>query len=314
MTMPVATSWWEVEVECLPMLEEMTFWRLQELDCRSTATVYGDGWVRITAYAPQGQYGVQHWEALQGLLREDAREAALPPPRVRWQELDSQDWSEHWKRHWQAQPVGERFLIQPAWLPVHNPEHRLVLRLDPGFAFGTGSHPTTQLCLESLEMRLDPRWGPTDLVIADIGCGSGILAIGALLLGAKRVYAVDTDPLAIGATRQNQSLNQIEGERLVVEQGSLSRLAELLTQPLDGFVCNILAETIVDMTPRFRMLAHTKTWGILSGIIQEQLAAVTQVLEEHGWMVGALRQSQDWCCLNIRPDPDYTGTTNSVIQ
>ncbi|MEN9216974.1 MAG: 50S ribosomal protein L11 methyltransferase, partial [Gloeomargarita sp. HHBFW_bins_162] len=296
------------------MLEEMAFWRLQELDCRSTATVYGGDWVRITAYAPQAQYQVHHWEALAGLLREDAREAALPIPRVRWQTIPGQDWSEHWKRHWQPQPVGERFLIQPAWLPVHNPENRLVLRLDPGFAFGTGSHPTTQLCLEALEMRLDARWGATDFIMADIGCGSGILAIGALLLGAKQVYAVDIDPLAIAATRQNQSLNQIEGERLVVEQGSLSRLAELLPQPLDGFVCNILAETIMDMAPRLRMLSHHKTWGILSGIIHEQLEAVTEALEREGWTIAALRQSQNWCCLHIRPDPDYTGTTNSVIQ
>jgi ribosomal protein L11 methyltransferase len=313
MTIPTATSWWEVAIECPPLLEEMAFWRLQELDCRSTATVYGDGWVRITAYVPYTQYDVQQWEALQELLREDAREAALPAPRVRWQELASQDWWEHWKRHWQPQPVGERFLIQPAWLPVQNPENRLVLRLDPGFAFGTGSHPTTQLCLEALEMRLDARWGATDVVMADIGCGSGILAIGALLLGAKRVYAVDTDALAVAATRQNQSLNQIEGERLVVEQGSLSRLAELLPQPLDGFVCNIGAETILDMTPRLRTIAHAKTWGILSGITQEQLAAVTQGLEAQGWLIGALRQSHDWCCLHIRPDPDYAGTPSSAI-
>ncbi|MEN9245017.1 MAG: 50S ribosomal protein L11 methyltransferase [Gloeomargarita sp. DG02_5_bins_242] len=314
MTIPTATAWWEVEIECLPLLEEMAFWRLQELDCRSTATVYGAERVRITAYAPQDQYRSHHWEALLALLQEDAREAALPAPQVRWQVVAGQDWSEHWKRHWQPQPVGERFLIQPAWLPVQNPENRLVLRLDPGFAFGTGSHPTTQLCLESLEMRLDSRWGATDVVVADIGCGSGILAIAALLLGAKRVYAVDTDPLAIGATRQNQALNQIEGERLVVEQGSLSRLAELLTQPLDGFVCNILAETIIDLMPRFRMLTHAKTWGILSGLIHDQLPAVTEALEAQGWIIGALRQRQDWCCLNIRPDPDYTGTINSVIQ
>ena len=309
MAIPAMTSWWQVDIECPPLLEEMAFWRLQELDCRSTATVYGDGWVRIPAYAPQDQYNVQHWEALQGLLREDAQAAALPAPQVRWQALTSQDWWEYWKRHWQPQPVGERFLIQPAWLPVQNPQQRLVLRLDPGFAFGTGSHPTTQLCLEALEMRLDPRWTtPGEVVMADIGCGSGILAIGALLLGAKRVYAVDTDALAVAATRQNQSLNQIAGERLVVEQGSLLRLAELVSQPLDGFVCNIGAETIIEMAPHWRRLAHAKTWGIVSGITQEQLAAVTQALAEQGWMVGALRQSQNWCCVHIRPDPDYQGS------
>ncbi|MCS6782366.1 MAG: 50S ribosomal protein L11 methyltransferase [Gloeomargarita sp. SKYBB_i_bin120] len=314
MTVPSPTAWWEVIIECAPPLEEMVFWRLQELDCRSTATTYGPDGVRVTAYAPQTQYHPQHWEALQGLLQEDAREVSQPPPQVRWQLMDSQDWSAHWKRHWQPQPVGERLLIQPAWLPVHNPENRLVLRLDPGFAFGTGSHPTTRLCLEALEMRLDKRWGSTDLVIADIGCGSGILAIGAVLLGAKQVYAVDIDPLAIATTRQNQALNQIKGEQLVVEQGSLARLAELLSQPLDGFVCNISAETLIAMAPHWRMVSHAKTWGLLSGFIGEQLDAVTKAVSDQGWMVAAVRQSQEWCCLHIRPDPDYTGGITPVVQ
>ncbi|MCS7226726.1 MAG: 50S ribosomal protein L11 methyltransferase [Gloeomargarita sp. SKYB31] len=314
MTVPATTAWWEVRIECVPPLEEMVFWRLQELDCRSTATTYESDTVRITAYAPQEQYNTQHWETLSRLLQEDAREGNLPIPQVQWQLIDSQDWSAHWKRHWQPQPVGERLLIQPAWLPIHNPDNRLVLRLDPGFAFGTGSHPTTQLCLEALEMRLDERWGRTDLVIADIGCGSGILAIAAVLLGAKQVYAVDIDPLAIAATRQNQALNQIKGEQLVVEQGSLARLAELLPQPLDGFVCNISAEALMTMAPHWRMVSHSKTWGIVSGFIGEQLNPVTATLAEQGWTVAAVRQSHEWYCLHIRPDPDYTGTITSVIQ
>ncbi|MEN9207186.1 MAG: 50S ribosomal protein L11 methyltransferase [Gloeomargarita sp. GMQP_bins_120] len=314
MNVPTTTAWWEVTITCTPLLEEMVFWRLQELDCRSTATIYSQDTVQITAYAPQMQYHSQHWEALRELLREDAQEVQQPSPQVRWQLMDGQDWSAHWKRHWQPQPVGERLLIQPAWLPVHNPDNRLVLRLDPGFAFGTGSHPTTQLCLEALEMRLDPQWGTPDGVIADIGCGSGILAIAAVLLGAKQVYAVDIDPLAIAATRQNQALNQIRGEQLVVEQGSLARLAELLPQPLDGFVCNISAEALITMAPHWRMVSHGKTWGIVSGFIGEQLEGVTTALSDQGWSVAAVRQCQEWYCLHIRPDPDYTGTITSVIQ
>ena len=107
------------------------------------------------------------------------------------------------------------------------------MRLDPGVAFGTGTHPTTQLCLESLEMRLYEN--AETLTVADIGCGSGILSIGAVLLGAKQVYSVDTDPLATKTCRSNCQLNQIDRQRLIVSDGSIEQLLEL-DKTFDGIV------------------------------------------------------------------------------
>ena len=123
---------------------------------------------------------------------------ALPP--ITWFEQSDEDWSLSWKQHWEPDPVGRRLLILPAWLELPA-EHadRLVIRMDPGSAFGTGSHPTTRLCLEAIE----DLPGLEGARVADLGCGSGILGIAALLQGAASVAAADTDSLAVRATADN---------------------------------------------------------------------------------------------------------------
>ncbi|HEY9829926.1 MAG TPA: 50S ribosomal protein L11 methyltransferase, partial [Stenomitos sp.] len=185
------------------------------------------------------------------------------------------------------------------WLPIPKPSERLLLRLDPGAAFGTGTHPTTQLCLEALEMRLGD--GNSELVIGDIGCGSGILSIGAVLLGAKKVYGVDLDPLAVGAARSNRELNQISAQRMIVAKGSVDQLSKLTGgKPVDGILCNILAEVIIDLIPAMTAITSLTSWGILSGILLDQAKPIADTLEQYNWVVAALWKRQDWCCFNIR--------------
>jgi ribosomal protein L11 methyltransferase len=222
--------------------------------------------------------------------------------------IDEQDWATSWKQYWQPQEIGDRFLINPAWLPVPENSDRLVLRMDPGVAFGTGDHATTQLCLESLEKQLtDPPNSPLTkegqeggVVIADIGCGSGILSIGALLLEAKKVYAVDVDPLAVKSTAENLALNSISPESLVVAEGSVDVLTKLIEQPVDGIVCNILADVIINLVPQMSAIAKPSTWGIFSGILVEQSKAVCDSLEKHGWVVATVWQRKEWCCINVQ--------------
>jgi ribosomal protein L11 methyltransferase len=226
----------------------------------------------------------------------------FPEPVSHWQLMDEEDWASSWKQHWQISEIGDRFLICPAWLNPPENNQRLVIKIDPGSAFGTGTHPTTQLCLESLEMRLSSH--PENKIIADIGCGSGILAIGAILLGAKKVYAVDIDPLAVSATGSNRHLNGINPENLAINQGSVEELLELIPDGVDGIVCNILAETIIALMPAITRLAKPTTWGILSGILVTQAQAVTDILEPQGWTVAALWKRQEWCGLQIRRTVD----------
>jgi ribosomal protein L11 methyltransferase len=217
---------------------------------------------------------------------------------VSWSLIDEEDWSKSWKQHWQPEPIGDRLLVTPAWLDPPADNQRLVLLLDPGVAFGTGAHPTTQLCLESLEMRLADQ--PENTTLADIGCGSGILSIGALLLGAHRVYAADIDDLAVESARSNRDLNQLDEDRLVLVHGSLEALTKVMDGPVDGVVCNILAEVILDLIPQLHHLTSPASWGIFSGILINQSKLVAETLEQHGWVVATLWRRQEWCCLNVR--------------
>lgn len=307
----MAKSWWEIQILCDPLLEESIFWRLEQFGCRGTSSQYKSNTCLLGAYLPRERVQLLDLAALSLWLRQDALMLGLAAPAIQWQLIDEEDWASSWKQYWQPQEIGDRFLIYPAWLPVPQLEaaeslgdERLLLRLDPGAAFGTGQHPTTQLCLEALEMRLglsmtdaEPA---SETTIADIGCGSGILSIGALLLGAAKSYALDLDPLAVRATCTNRDLNRIRDRDLVVRQGSIEQLLELTDQPVDGILCNILAEVIIDLIPQWDAIAKPTTWGILSGLLLDQAKPIADVLEQHGWLVATLWRRKEWCCLNIR--------------
>lgn len=297
--MALLNSWWEVQVLCDPALEDTVFWRFDNLESKGTSSQQrGTSSRMIRAYFPQHRFELLDLSALALRLKQDALCIGLMPPRVSWQLIDDEDWSKSWKDHWQPEPLGDHFLITPAWLSPPEDNQRLVLKLDPGVAFGTGAHPTTQLCLESLEMRL--MYDTADVTIADIGCGSGILSIGALLLGAKKAYAADIDDMAVHAAITNRDLNNLAAERMPLIHGSLDAIAQTLDQPVDGIVCNILAEVILDLIPQLYTIVVPHGWGILSGILLDQSKFVADTLEQHGWVVATLWRRQEWCCLNVR--------------
>lgn len=301
----MANSWWEIRVLCDSDLEESIFWRLEKFGCSGTATESKGKSYLVRAYIPQIKAQLLDLAALSLWLRQDALILGLPQPITRWHLIDEEDWASSWKQYWHPTEVGDRFLIYPAWLTPPSNSERLILRLDPGAAFGTGTHPTTQLCLESLEMRLDPDLNHNNnLVIADIGCGSGILSIGANLLGSEKVYAVDIDPLAVKAARTNRHLNRINPANLVINKGSVQELLELVPEGVDGILCNILAEVIIDLIPQLTALSKPESWAILSGILLEQAKPIADTLEQNGWLVAALWKRQDWCCFNIRRNTD----------
>lgn len=296
----LTSSWWDLSLRVPPDQEDLVYWRLDTFGCQGmTSERRGDS-VLIHAYVAFSQITLLDLSALALRLRQDALTSGFEPPYLQWERLESEDWSSSWKAHWQPKTVGDRILICPAWLDPDPPEKRHVLRIDPGMAFGTGGHVTTQLCLEALEMRLDT-WGeplpPTR--IADIGCGSGILSIAAVLLGAEKAFAVDTDLQAVEATGYNRDLNQVS-DQIIVAQGSLDRIPEMASGLVDGLVCNILAETILSLIPGFKGVVKESGWLILSGILLDQSKLVADVLEANGWLVSALWKRQEWCCLNVR--------------
>ncbi len=294
----MANSWWEIQILCHANLEELVLWRLDRFGCSGTATEVKGTSLLIRAYVLQSKTQLLDLAALALWLQQDALIAGLPHPSLHWKLIEDEDWSSTWKQYWQPTEIGDRLVVYPAWLTPPKDIERLVLRLDPGLAFGTGTHPTTQLCLESLEMRLSMEGN--DQVIADIGSGSGILSIGAVLLGVQKVYAVDNDPQAVEAARHNRHLNRIHPDYLVINQGSVAELKALVPQGVDGIVCNILAEIILELLPQFTAIIKPKGWAILSGILLEQTQAIADSLEQNGWDIAALWKRKEWCCFQIR--------------
>ena len=305
----MSNRWWEIVIECEPILEESVFWRIEEFGCSGTATEivldnkqelefkFGNKQISIRTYIPEIKAQLLDLSTLSSYLKKDAELLEAPSPKVKWRLIDEEDWASSWKQHWKPLKIGDRFIICPAWESLPEESSRSILRLDPGAAFGTGTHPTTQLCLESLEMRLYDN--AESKIIADIGCGSGILSLGSILLGAKKAYAVDTDPLATKTCRSNCQLNDIDTDKITVFDGSIEKLIET-NEIFDGIICNILAETIIKLFPQFNQITHEKSWAILSGILLTQADLIADIVEEQGWTVAALWKRKDWCCFNVR--------------
>ncbi len=295
----MTNGWWEIKVRCDIALEDSVLWRFEQFGCRGSASSHGVDGFEVKSYIPEEDVNVLDLGALAIGFKQDALTMELRPPEVSWIRIDEEDWASGWKSHWKPEEIGDRFLVCPAWIDPPATE-REVLILDPGSAFGTGAHQTTQLCLESLEMRV-PGDGSAP-IIADVGCGSGILSIGAIKLGASRVYGVDTDSLAVSATAKNRDLNGLSDSQISVEMGSIEQIKALADAGIefDGIVCNILAEIIVTLVPTMTEIATPKTWAILSGILTTQAKEMADLLEKHGWIVATLWKRDEWCCFNIR--------------
>ncbi|MGD1900114.1 MAG: 50S ribosomal protein L11 methyltransferase [Phormidesmis sp.] len=308
-------QWWEVTILCPLALEDSVYWACDELGSKGTASQTKDDRRIVTAYFPEVQFQPQDFEGLKSTLLNSAAKQAdvllssaasragglttLPSVEISWQLIDEEDWAKSWKNHWKPEEIGDRLLINPAWMTP--PETaRTILTLDPGSAFGTGAHATTQLCLEALEKQ-----SLADATLADIGCGSGILSIVSLLYGAKQAFAADVDPLAVSSTASNARVNNVAAERLPVELGSLPEIIELAKAanalPVDGIVCNILSEIIVGLIiPRLSELAGPNTWGILSGILTSKAPWVEEHLVAYGWQVTGITHQDEWCAMPIQ--------------
>jgi ribosomal protein L11 methyltransferase len=303
-------AWWRLELLAQPELEESLLWKLGELGISRVALRHRPEAPlerQLLAWLPEADWPEGERAELQRALVPLAATFGLELPPLQWQRQLDEDWSLTWKQHWQADPVGERLLILPAWLEVP-PEHaqRLVIRMDPGSAFGTGSHPTTRLCLEALERLAAERGrqggsapGLGAIRVADLGCGSGILGIAALLQGARSVAAVDTDSLAVRATAENAALGGLQ-DRLQVRLGSVEVLAELLGgEPADLLLCNILAPVIEALAPAFASVLAPGGVGLLSGLLVPQAERLQQVLAALGWRAELAAQQSQWGLLML---------------
>ena len=295
--------WWRLSLPCPAELEESLLWKLDDLGLHRHAVQHAPETPEqrtLLLWLPQPEWPEADRHELLASLEPLADPFGLSLPQGHWDAVDDEDWSLSWKQHWQPDPVGNALLILPAWLDVPD-EHRdrLVIRMDPGSAFGTGSHPTTRLCLEALEQQ-----PPRGALVADLGCGSGVLGLAALHLGAQRVVAADTDSLAVRATAENRDLNQRSPDQLAVDLGSVETLQQLLgTQQADLLLCNILAPVIEALAPGFESLIAPGGRALLSGLLVDQAPRLTEVLDALGWQVSERGAQGRWGLLCIRRHP-----------
>jgi len=302
---PQAPAWWRLELALAPELEESLLWKLPELGISRVAVRHrpeAPERRELVAWLPEIDWPEPQRQELQQALAPLGAPFGLTLPPLVWVRQAEEDWSLSWKRHWQADPVGQRLLILPAWLePPPEQAGRLVIRIDPGSAFGTGSHPTTRLCLEALEAMAHPNGsgGLAGLRIADLGCGSGILGFAALRFGAAAVAAVDSDGLAVRATGDNAALNGL-ADRVKVAQGSVETLAALLEgRPADLLLCNILAPVISALCPAFHSVLAPGGVGLLSGLLVDQAPALVETLASEGWRAELVGRQDPWALLRI---------------
>lgn len=215
---------------------------------------------------------------------------------VEIREKDEEDWANNWKLYYKPLNIGKRLLVCPSWEEVENSENRTLLKLDPGMAFGTGSHPTTSMCLEYLE-----RTAKSGDDCLDLGCGSGILFIAALLLGAKKAIGVDIDPIAEKISRENAELNSIIPDSYEVFAGDVltdkKLVAKISDKQYDIVVANIVASVIIELAPLAYSLTKSGGTFITSGIIFERLDEVKQALLNSGFIISEDKRTDDWCAI-----------------
>ncbi len=199
------------------------------------------------------------------------------------------DWANNWKQFFKPLPVGEKLLILPTWETDENKEGRAVLHIDPGMAFGTGGHETTRLVLETLEKTV--KEGDRFL---DIGCGSGILSIAALLFGASSAFGVDIDPLAVKTAIENGALNGMTAPRYAIVEGDL---ADKVTGQYEVVAANIVADAIIALSPAVPAFLKEGGVYVVSGIIDVREAEVVAALGRCGFTVAERYEQRGWVCL-----------------
>lgn len=248
--------------------------------------------VTVKAYLPVD-------EELDDKMREFRRQIALlasrevdeGPATISCSEIQDEDWANNWKQYFHTEKIGERIVIKPIWETYTPGADELVIEIDPGAAFGTGTHPTTAMCIRELETLVQP-----GMTVFDVGTGSGILSIAAAKLGAAKITAVDYDLTAVKIAQENIAENHLE-ECIVTRQSDLLQAVE---GQADVIIANIIADIVIRLFDTVR--ASLKPGGALlvSGIIGDRVADVTESALAHGFTIDKVIEEKDWAAMVIR--------------
>lgn len=213
---------------------------------------------------------------------------------IKMSDCAAEDWVNNWKHYFHPMPVGEKLLIRPTWEEKYDPQGRKVLHIEPGLAFGTGSHPTTKLCLETLEKYIDE-----NSTVLDIGCGSGILSIASLLLGAKSAFGVDIDSLAVKTAVANAKENGFGEDKFKAVQGNLS---DKVQGKYNVIVANIVADIIMEFNKEVGKFLDNDGVYITGGIIENREDEVLMSFAQNGFSVIERFEEKGWLVFVLKKD------------
>ena len=295
---PVSTMLGDLGIDGLVIEDEGDFRRFleqnrqywdyvdEELD-RSMA-----GKCRVTFYLEQNEEGLGKIAAVRIAMAElKDRHPEYAPLLLTMEGVEDADWENNWKQFYKPMEIGDRLIVIPDWEEA-DPQGRVALRLNPGLTFGTGSHATTRLCLQALEKLVRP-----GMSVLDLGCGSGILSIAALLLGADRAYACDIDEKAVDVAYENAALNGVERDRYTVRAGDVlsdQGLRRDMGGGWDIVVANIVADVIIALAPAALDLMKPGGVFLCSGIIDQRADEVRAALEAQGFTIREANTSEGW--------------------
>ena len=250
------------------------------------------GKCRVTFYLEENEQGFALMAAVRIALAQLKKERpACAPLLLSVDGIEDADWENNWKAFYKPMEIGERLIVIPDWEEA-DPGDRVALRLNPGLAFGTGSHATTRLCLTALERHVRP-----GMRVLDLGCGSGILSIAALLLGAETAFACDIDEKAVDIAYENAALNGVGRDRYTVRAGDVlsdPALRREMGGGADIVAANIVSDVIIALAPAVRPLMNPGAIFLCSGIIDSRAEEVRGALEASGFTVEETGRSEGW--------------------
>ena len=255
-----------------------------------------EGETRVKVYVSDDINGRELLAAIKGSMQELKsidEEGVFGRLETEVDSMNTEDWANNWKKYFHIMEVGEKLLVKPMWEEITEPTDRIVFNVNPGMSFGTGSHYTTQLCIEALE-----KYVHTGDKMLDLGCGSGILSIISLLLGASEAVAIDIDPNAVDTAYENAGMNNIDLSKYHVLSGNVVTdpdvQQEISKNRYEVVAANIVADVIIGLAPKAREYMKENGVFITSGIISDREDEVREALIENGFEIVSTERRKDW--------------------